>query len=419
VVPPAIEDAWRETIDLFRLDNCDTITNASLHKVKHPEKYDLIIVDEAHKFRNDTADAFDGLQRICKSPTRHFLPDGSRASKRVILVSATPLNNRPGDIRNLISLFQDLKESTLSVATLNEARVTAVGLCLYLAALSQSIPSRGANGTTYPRVLVLDDVLLSLEMAHRLPLLRVLRDHFKNWQVLLLTHDRSWYEIAKKQLEGWIHHELFCVRVGDHEQPVVREDQDHLYWALSFLDQGHVKAAAVHDRTKFELVLKWACHSFGLAVKYHPAAKKMPASDFWAALKSATIDIAPAPCFRTLPDGTRRWWQNKAMKERAVPLPLEKRIEHAVSWVLNPLSHSQTVDHYRPEIEDAIFAVDALETTVKQAIATQAVGPVALRQMLLALLAQRSVPPAAPPTVAPAPDPAIGSAAPADQRLQA
>lgn len=119
VVPPAIEDSWRETAkEQFRLDNCDIITNGSLHKVKRPEKYDLVIVDEAHKFRNDTAEAFDELQRICKSPTQHFLPDGSRASKRVILVSATPLNNRPDDIRNLISLFQDLKDSTLSVANL-------------------------------------------------------------------------------------------------------------------------------------------------------------------------------------------------------------------------------------------------------------------------------------------------------------
>ena len=119
VVPPAVEDSWRETAkDQFRLDNCDIITNGSLHKVKHPEKYDLVIVDEAHKFRNDTAEAFDELQRICKSPTRRFLPDGSRSSKRVILVSATPLNNRPDDIRNLISLFQDLKDSTLSVANL-------------------------------------------------------------------------------------------------------------------------------------------------------------------------------------------------------------------------------------------------------------------------------------------------------------
>ena len=118
VVPPAVEDGWAETIDQFRLNNCDIITNGSLHKVKRPEKYDLVIVDEAHKFRNDTAEAFDELQRICKSPTQHFLPDGSRASKRVILVSATPLNNRPDDIRNLISLFQDLKDSTLSIANL-------------------------------------------------------------------------------------------------------------------------------------------------------------------------------------------------------------------------------------------------------------------------------------------------------------
>jgi superfamily II DNA or RNA helicase len=119
VTPPAVEQSWRETAkDQFRLDNCDIITNGSLHKVKKPEKYDLIIVDEAHKFRNDTAEAFDNLQRICKSPTQHVLSDGSRASKRVILVSATPLNNRPDDIRNLISLFQDLKDSTLSVANL-------------------------------------------------------------------------------------------------------------------------------------------------------------------------------------------------------------------------------------------------------------------------------------------------------------
>jgi superfamily II DNA or RNA helicase len=119
VVPPAMEDSWRETAkEEFRLDNCDLITNGSLHKIKRPEKYDLVIVDEAHKFRNDTADAFDELQRICKSPTQHFLPDGSRASKKVILVSATPLNNRPDDIRNLLSLFQDLKDSTLSIANL-------------------------------------------------------------------------------------------------------------------------------------------------------------------------------------------------------------------------------------------------------------------------------------------------------------
>jgi len=118
VVPPALQESWHSTLEKFRLDNCKFVTNGSLHKVKHPEKYDLIIVDEAHKFRNDTADAFDELQRICKTPTIRTLPDGSRVAKKVILVSATPLNNRPDDIRNLVALFQDLKDSTLGIANL-------------------------------------------------------------------------------------------------------------------------------------------------------------------------------------------------------------------------------------------------------------------------------------------------------------
>jgi superfamily II DNA/RNA helicase len=44
--------------------------------------------------------------------------DGTTAPKKVILVSATPLNNRPDDIRNQIALFQDLKDSTLSISNL-------------------------------------------------------------------------------------------------------------------------------------------------------------------------------------------------------------------------------------------------------------------------------------------------------------
>lgn len=120
VVPPALEESWRSTMEKFRLDNYRIITNGSLHKLKHIEKFDLVIVDEAHKFRNDTADAFNELQRICKTPTLRRLADGSFADKKVILVSATPLNNRPEDIRNLIALFQDLKDSTLSIANLQQ-----------------------------------------------------------------------------------------------------------------------------------------------------------------------------------------------------------------------------------------------------------------------------------------------------------
>lgn len=118
VVPPALKENWERYIKDFELKETHIITCGSLHKVRNPEKYDLVIVDEAHKFRTDSAQSYEALQKLCKTPTKHRLPDGSVAEKRIILVSATPLNNRPLDIRNQLLLFQDGKDSTLEVANL-------------------------------------------------------------------------------------------------------------------------------------------------------------------------------------------------------------------------------------------------------------------------------------------------------------
>ncbi|MEN9611748.1 MAG: hypothetical protein RLZZ628_2562 [Bacteroidota bacterium] len=118
VAPPALEENWRETVEQFGLENYDIVTNGSLHKVKTPQKYDLILVDEAHKFRTDTAGMYHLLQKICKTPSRRRLPDDTYAPKKVILISATPLNNRPEDIANLVYLFQDAKNSTLETSNL-------------------------------------------------------------------------------------------------------------------------------------------------------------------------------------------------------------------------------------------------------------------------------------------------------------
>jgi len=115
IVPPALKENWIETIEKFNLDNVKIITNGSLHKINDATVYDLIIVDEAHKFRSDTASMYNELQKICKSPTRRISADGTVVQKKVILVSATPLNNKPEDIANLVYLFQDSKDSTLEV----------------------------------------------------------------------------------------------------------------------------------------------------------------------------------------------------------------------------------------------------------------------------------------------------------------
>lgn len=126
VYPPALERNWKDTFRQFRLDK-DTkfITNGSLEKIldgKDPDywpkgDYDLVLVDEAHRYRNHTSQMFQNLQKICKAPrTNEGLVNDDK--KRVILISATPLNNRPQDIYYQLQLFQDARRSTLTETNL-------------------------------------------------------------------------------------------------------------------------------------------------------------------------------------------------------------------------------------------------------------------------------------------------------------
>lgn len=121
VYPPAVEQNWKATFKDFGIDKyAKFISNGSLSKVLDEEnynywnadEYDLILVDEAHKFRTHTTAAFGQLQEICKMPR---LENGNIPGykKKVILISATPMNNTPADIYNEIQLFQDPRRCTI------------------------------------------------------------------------------------------------------------------------------------------------------------------------------------------------------------------------------------------------------------------------------------------------------------------
>lgn len=120
IYPPALATNWKETFEKFKIKrNTDFITCGSLDKIldgennyRAVEEYDLILVDEAHRFRADDSQMYDALQRICKAE-REYVGRVGDSHKKVMLISATPLNNRPADLYNLISLFQDRRKSTI------------------------------------------------------------------------------------------------------------------------------------------------------------------------------------------------------------------------------------------------------------------------------------------------------------------
>ncbi|MDR1582326.1 MAG: DEAD/DEAH box helicase family protein [Prevotellaceae bacterium] len=120
VYPPALESSWKETFKQFGISKkTQFISNGSLSKIidgknnyKDKEEFDLVIVDEAHGFRSDSSNRYDEIQRICKSRRQNIgLIKGEQ--KKIMLLSATPLNNRPNDLFNQILLFQDARRCTI------------------------------------------------------------------------------------------------------------------------------------------------------------------------------------------------------------------------------------------------------------------------------------------------------------------
>ncbi len=101
ICPPVLKNYWEESLHDFRVP----ARVESLGKLEHVirfglDRFDYVVVDEAHRFRNEATRSYADLLDICRG-------------KKVILVTATPLNNTIDDIFAQLKLFQAPKNSTI------------------------------------------------------------------------------------------------------------------------------------------------------------------------------------------------------------------------------------------------------------------------------------------------------------------
>jgi energy-coupling factor transporter ATP-binding protein EcfA2 len=163
---------------------------------------------------------------------------------------------------------------------LNEARLSALALAFYLAGRLASVPSAPSQAL---KLLVLDDVLVGLDYANRRPLLAVLDKHFADWQIVLLTHDRHWFEVIRAAIptDRWTCHEMYeMVAVTGEATPYLRPVPSDivkatLKQARDFIAQKHLPAAANYARSACELLLRKQCEDKKVAFPYKPDPKKI------------------------------------------------------------------------------------------------------------------------------------------------
>jgi energy-coupling factor transporter ATP-binding protein EcfA2 len=238
---------------------------------------------------------------------------------------------------------------------LNEARLSGLAIALYLA--GRQICAETTFQDT-PKLMVLDDVLIGLDQSNRLPVLRLLTTEFANWQIILLTHDRVWFEMARTHLpdsgdQEWTSLELFeGTEPSGITRPIQRPKNmdviaDNLAQAASFLADHHDNAAAVHTRMAFEHSLKKFCEKRGVPVAFKSNPKDLNTEHLLNAIDNWLADPARAA-------------------KLAVLDPLLKNARTCRSVILNPYSHSTPVTLVAAEIQSAIDAVSALDVELKR-----------------------------------------------------
>ncbi len=214
---------------------------------------------------------------------------------------------------------------------LNEAKLSAISLAIYFAAILLQPESD-------LKVLALDDVLIGLDMSNRLPVLDILAAYFPNHQIFLTTYDKVWYEVVKQRTseKDWKYAEFYFSKTDEYEIPIYVADKAYLDKAREFLTLNDYKACAIYLRTAFEEAIKRCCDKKRIPVRYRSEPNKLDSQDFWDAIKVEN------------------------QKSAFLTQSLISEIELYRSRILNPLSHATIANVPRKEIEDAIEAVGQL-----------------------------------------------------------
>ena len=228
---------------------------------------------------------------------------------------------------------------------LNEARLSALALSIYFAGRLTCTPTVVSDALN---PLVLDDVLVGLDHANRLPVLDVLQKHFSTWQIVLLTHDRGWFDMARGWLDKTAWH---CVEIFEGDKsaaapmPVVRPALNdpatqYLAQAKNLLANHHyVEAGANYARQAFEAALRTGCQNKRIKVAFQQNTKSVTAE-----VLLTTVEA----------------WAKEEPARNLLFEPVLTRLRLLRNVVLNPYSHPLAPNIPTTEVQCAIAEVEKL-----------------------------------------------------------
>lgn len=277
---------------------------------------------------------------------------------------------------------------------LNEAQLTRIAIAIRIGALRTRIQDSDC------KLLVLDDMLISLDMANRIEVIKmILNKHnkpslrfFDKFQKVILTHDKGFYNILKNytNANSWQYYNL-SKKENTNEAPKLRNDRSHIEKAQKFLADGEFDSCGNELRKELEAILKnYTDPDFSkdfrpLSERLESAYKKFTQNErrnFEKLFVNKDISVETLKKIETdyQTDGTlsdddkRKLDIIKRELNRYIISQYEVQeskdalfadLKTILDRILNPSSHSSTTPLYERELEEAIVTIGKIKTLLQ------------------------------------------------------
>jgi hypothetical protein len=278
---------------------------------------------------------------------------------------------------------------------LNEAMLTKIAISIRIGSLRTRVQS------TEFKILVLDDMLISLDMSNRMDMVRILLNTdndpeleqiFGGFQKFILTHDLGFYELIQRYTNPneWVYFK-FHSSENIEEAPVVRVDRSRIDKAISFLNDGEYDACGNELRKETEALLDKYLKGLNLAStgEFQPLMSKLNSAlsqhgernrlMFNRFIHGRSLSRSLIEKFNTqfeiditlsVEEKGKLSSLRKAISQYIIDqIEFDNKSETIIAEtkdilkrIMNPASHSSLVPLYEAELRKAIDGVEALKT---------------------------------------------------------
>lgn len=218
---------------------------------------------------------------------------------------------------------------------LNEARLSALAMSAYFAIIKKQFALLESDSL---KILILDDLLISLDMNNRMNLVDILKSEFSDYQIFFFTHDKGLFEVFKDKM-SWRAFEIYVDRHQDgYEIPLLKVSNSELEQAKLHKLKRNYQCSANLARQYTEKLL----------CKYLPPEKLVNRNckelDLNGLLQNAIAFESAKPT------------KNQDIIDNLSKLQTYRRV------MLNQASHASDANIFSRELDDAIVALGILET---------------------------------------------------------